>query len=146
MSIGKARFGDMLAFAGALLVVVSLLLAWYEGSSSGTLDAWDTFGLAVALIVVAAASALAMFVSAVAERSTALAVTASVWAVPLGLAGAIAAVVRLLERPDHATGLCAGPWLAFAGTLAILAGAWASVHDERGSLYPPAEPEPRPRP
>lgn len=146
MSIGKARFGDMLAFAGALVVIVSLLVAWYEGSSSGTLGAWDTFGAGVALIIVAAASALAMFVSAIVERSTAGAVMVSIWAVPLGLAGAIAAIVRLLERPDHATALCAGPWLAFAGTLAILAGAWASVHDERRSLYPPAEPELRPRP
>lgn len=146
MSLGKARFGDMLAFAGALLVVASLLVAWYEGSSSGTLDAWDTFGVGVVLLLIAALGALSMFVSALAERSTAMAVATSVWAVPLGVAGVIAAVVRLLERPEHATGLCAGPWLAFAGTLAILAGAWASVHDERGSLYPPAEPEPRPRP
>ncbi len=146
MNIGKARFGDMLAFAGALLVIVSLLLAWYEGSSSGTLDAWDTFGPAVVLLLIAALGALAMFATAVAERSTALAVSASVWAGPLGLAGAVAAVVRLLERPEHATGLCAGPWVAFAGALAIVAGAWASVHDERGSLYSPAEPEPRPRP
>ena len=68
------------------------------------------------------------------------------WTIPLGLAGLIAAVVRVLERPDHATGLCAGPWLALAGALAILAGAWRSVDDERGALYPPADPEPRPRP
>jgi hypothetical protein len=146
VNIGKARLGDMLALLGALLVIVSLLLAWYEGSSSGTLDAWDTFGPGVVLIVAAAVCALAMFASAVAEHATAVPVTAVVWTIPLGLAGVIAAIVRLLERPDHATGLCAGPWIAFAGTLAILAGAWTSIRDERGSLYPPAEPEPRPRP
>jgi hypothetical protein len=146
VNIGKARGGDMLASAGALLVVASLLAPWYEGSSSGTLGAWDTFGPGVVLIALAAASALAMFVSAVVERGTAVPVTASVWTIPLGIAGLIAAIVRLLERPDHATGLCAGPWLAFAGTLAILAGAWTSIRDERGSLYPPAEPDPRPRP
>jgi hypothetical protein len=146
MSLGKARVGEVLALAGALCVIVSLLLPWYEGSSSGTLDAWDTFGAGIVLIAAAAAAALAMFVSAVAERSTAVPVTAGVWAVLLGITGVIAAIVRLLERPDNATGLCAGPWLALAGTLAILAGAWASIRDERGSLYPPAEPQPRPRP
>jgi hypothetical protein len=146
MSLGKARGGDVLAFAGALCVVVSLLLPWYEGSSSGALDAWNTFGPSVVLLIAAAASALAMFLSALVERSTARAVAAGVWAIPLGLAGLIAALVRVLERPDHATGLCAGPWLAFAGALAILAGAWRSVGDERGALYPPADPEPRPRP
>jgi hypothetical protein len=145
MSLGKARGGDVLAFAGALCVVVSLLLRWYE-SPSGTLDAWDTFGPGVVLLIAAAASALVMFVSALVERSTARAVTAVVWTIPLGLAGLIAAFVRVLERPDHATGLCAGPWVAFAGALAIVAGAWRSVGDERGALYPPADPEPRPRP
>jgi hypothetical protein len=146
MSLGKARGGDVLAFAGALCVIVALLLPWYEGSSSGTLDAWDTFGPSVALLIVAAASAVAMFASALVERSTARAVATGVWTVPLGIAGLIAAIVRLLERPDHAGGLCAGPWLALVGALAILAGAWRSVGDERGTLYRPANPEPRPRP
>jgi hypothetical protein len=145
MSLGKARGGDVLAFAGALCVVVSLLLRWYE-SRSGTLDAWDTFGPGVVLLIAAAASAIAMFVSALFERNTAGAVAAGVWTIPLGLAGLIAAFVRVLERPDHATGLCAGPWLALAGALTIVAGAWRSVGDERGALYPPADPELRPRP
>jgi hypothetical protein len=146
MRLGKVRGGELLALAGAVVVIVSLLLPWYEGSSAGNLDAWDTFGPSVALLLVAVASALWMFVSALAERSTALAVVAVVWSVMLGLAGLIAAIVRVLERPDHATGLCAGAWLALAGAAAIFAGAWLAVHDERGSLYPPATPEPRPRP
>jgi hypothetical protein len=143
--LGKARGGDLLALAGALCVVVSLLLAWYE-SPSGTLDAWDTFGPAVVLLLGAAAAALAMFATAVVERGTAPAVAVSVCTMPLAIAGAIAAIVRVLERPEHATGLCAGAWLALAGALAILVGAWRSVGDERSSLYPPATPETRPRP
>ena len=145
MRLGKARGGDLLALAGALCVVVSLLLAWYE-SPSGTLDAWDTFGPAVVLLLGAAAAALAMFATAVMERGTAPAVAVSVCTIPLAIAGAIAAIVRVLERPEHATGLCAGAWLALAGALTILVGAWRSVSDERGSLYPPATPETRPRP
>lgn len=146
MRLGKVRGGELLALLGALCVIASTTLYWYEGSQAGLLDAWDTFGPAVVLLLLAAAGALVMLASALVERSTAAPVTASVWAVPLSIAGVIAAVVRLLERPEHATGLCAGPWLAFAGSLAILAGAWRSIGDERGSLYPPATPEARPRP
>jgi hypothetical protein len=66
-----------------------------------------------------------------------------VWCVSLGLAAVIAAVVRLLESPDHATGLAAGSWLALAGALAILAGAWQTLRDEHTSLYEPVQPRRR---
>jgi multidrug transporter EmrE-like cation transporter len=146
MSIAKVRGGELLALAGAVCVIVSLMLAWYEGSSSGTLDAWDTFGPGVVLLLVATAGALSLFFGTLAERSAAVSVAAAVWCIPLGMAGLIAAVLRVLERPDHATGVCAGAWLALAGVAAIFAGAWQAVHDERGSLYEPATPEIRPRP
>ena len=68
---------------------------------------------------------------------------AAIWSTLFGLVGVIAAIVRVLERPDSATSLCAGAWLALAGTILILAGSWQSMRDERTSLYPPASPEPR---
>jgi uncharacterized membrane protein HdeD (DUF308 family) len=146
MSFDKVRAGELLATAGAAGTIVSLLLPWYEGSSSGTLDAWDTFGAGVVLAIVAAASALWLLASTLTEHSVAMPVAAAVLTIPLAIAALAAAIVRVLERPDHATGTCAGPWVALAGVLAILTGAWLSIRDERGSLYPPATPEPRPRP
>ena len=145
MSLKQFRLGEMIATVGAVLLIVSLLKPWYE-TPIGALGVWDTFGPAVVLLLAALCAALAMVVSAVAERSTALPVSTAVWCVLLGLIAVIAAVVRVLERPDHATSLCAGAWLALAGAVAILAGAWQSLRDERTSLYAPASPEPRPRP
>lgn len=141
----RLRGGELLALAGAICVIVSLLLRWYE-SPIGDLDAWDTFGPAVALLIAAACGALAMVVSALTERSPALPVATAVWCVPLGLAAIVAAIVRLIERPDHATAVCAGAWLALVGAVLILAGAWQAMRDEHGSLYEPARPTPRPRP
>jgi uncharacterized membrane protein HdeD (DUF308 family) len=69
-----------------------------------------------------------------------------VWTVALGIIGLTAALVRLLERPHHASSLCAGPWVALAGAVSILGGAWLALRDERTSLYRPATPPPRPRP
>jgi hypothetical protein len=145
MSPGKIRTGELLALAGAACAIVALLVPYYE-SPTGRLTVWDTFGPAAALLLAATAAGLCMFATTLTERSTALPVAATVWAIPLGLAGLIAAIVRLLERPDHATGLCAGAWLALAGTLAILLGAWLAIRDERRSKYEPAMPAPRPRP
>lgn len=147
MSAGvrRIRAGELIALAGAVCVIVSLTEPWYE-SPTGTLDAWSTFGPAVVLLIVAAVAALVLFGATLTERSTALPVAAAVWSAFLGFTGVIAALVRLLERPDHATSLCAGAWLAFAGAVAILLGAWQSMRDERTSLYEPATPTPRPPP
>jgi hypothetical protein len=145
MSLRRMRLGEALALVGAILVIVSTFVASYEGPE-GTLDAWDTFGGAVILELAAVSAALAMVFSALTERSTALPVSTGVWCVPLGLIGTIAALVRVFERPDGASMTCIGVWLALAGTLAILLGAWRSIGDERPSLYQPARPKPRPRP
>jgi hypothetical protein len=146
MSLSKVRLGELLALLGAACVIVSLLVPYYEDPTTGTLTVWDTFGPAAALLLVATAAGLCLFATTLGERSTALPVVAAVWAVPLGLAGVISAIVRLLERPDHASAVCSGAWLALAGTLAILAGGWQAIRDERRSKYAPAAPAPRPRP
>jgi peptidoglycan/LPS O-acetylase OafA/YrhL len=145
VSLRRVRVGELLALAGAACVIVSLFEPWYEGGAA-TLDAWDTFGPAVVMLMLAAGAALALLASTVTERGTALPVATGVWSVLLGLIAVIAAVVRLLERPDHATSLCAGAWLALGGAVAILLGAWQSLRDERTSLYEPATPTPRPPP
>lgn len=145
MSLKRLRAGELLTLVGAACVIVSLFEPWYEGPQ-GQLDGWDTFGPAIVLLMLAACAALGLVVAALTERSMALPVATIVWTVPVALAAVIAAVVRVLERPDHATSLCAGAWLALAGAVTILAGAWQAMRDEHTSLYEPATPEPRPRP
>ncbi len=145
MSLRRLRLGELLAFAGAVGVIVALTLPWYEAAGRN-LDAWATFGPAVALLMLSAVGALALVLATVTERSTALPVAAAVWGTTLGIVGLIAAVVRVLERPDGATRLCAGAWLALAGAIAILAGCWQSMRDERTECYPPSDAEARPPP
>jgi hypothetical protein len=145
VNLRQLRLGELIVSAGCACVIISLFLNWYQ-TPLGRLDAWDTFGPAMVLVLAALSAGLAMVVSAVGERSPALPVSIGVWCVTLGFAGTIAALVRVLERPEHATGLCAGAWLALAGTIMITVGAWLALRDERTSLYPPVRPTPRPRP
>jgi hypothetical protein len=145
MSSKRLRVGELLALAGAVCMIVAFTRPWYE-NATGRLDAWDTFGPAVVLLLAATAAALALVVSALTERSTALPVSTAVWSVLFGLIAVVAAVVRVLERPAHATSLCAGAWLALAGAVAILLGAWQTLRDERPSRYAPAAPDLRPPP
>jgi len=145
VSLKRLRGGELLGLSGAICLIVGLFEPWYEGPI-GQLDAWDTFGGAVVLLLAALFAALAMVLSALTEQSTALPVSTAVWCVLLGFIGVIAAVVRVLERPDHASSLCIGAWLGLAGAVAILTGAWQVLRDERPSMYEPVRVEPRPRP
>ena len=145
--IRRMRSGELVVLCGVICVVVSMFTPWYS-SPIGNLDLWDTFGPGAALILAALCAGLAVIVSALAERdqNPSLAVGTAVWCVLVGLAGSIAAIVRVLERPDNAGSSRIGPWLGLAGTLAILLGAWLVLRDERPSLYSPVRPRPRPRP
>jgi len=140
--LSRLRLGELAALLGAACVGASLALFWYQ-TPEGNLSAWATFGPAVALLMLAALVALALVAATLTERSTALPVAAAVWGTLFGLIALVATLVRLLERPHHATALCGGPWLAFAGALLILAGSWQSMRDERTGRYPPASPKPR---
>jgi uncharacterized membrane protein HdeD (DUF308 family) len=137
--------GELLALVGAACVFVSLFLPSYQ-RATGSLDGWNTFGPAVALLLAAAVAACVLVVSNLTERTTAVPVAAAVWTFLFGLVAIVAAVVRLLERPDHVTGVSSGAWLALAGAVLIFLGAWWSMWDERPSLYEPTSPEPRPGP
>jgi hypothetical protein len=145
MSFRRARAGELIALAGAACVIVSLFERTYEGPS-GTLDGWDTFDVGVVLLILAALAAIGLFVAAITERSTAIPVALEVATIPVASIAVIAAIVRALERPDGATSVCFGAWLGLAGAVLILLGAWQATRDEHRSLYPPATPDPRPRP
>jgi hypothetical protein len=142
VSVRRLRLGELLAAAGAVCLIVSLTMRWYE-NAEGNLDVWSTFGPAVVLLILAAIAALVLLLATVTERTPALPVAAAVWGVLFGALAVVAAIVRVLERPDHATMLCAGAWLALVGAVAVLLGAWQSIRDERTSRYEPAAPEVR---
>lgn len=141
-SLRRLRAGELIALAGAICVIVSLFEPWYE-NASGRLSAWDTVGPALVLLMLAALVALGLVLATITERSTALPVAAAVWSTLFGIIAVIAAVVRLLERPQGASEICAGAWLALVGAILIVVGSWQSMRDERPSLYRPAQSTPR---
>jgi len=141
----RLRAGELLALVGGGCVIVSLFLRNYE-NASGKLTGLDTFGPALALMLIAAAAALALAAATVTERSAAIPIAAAVWTSVLGVVAVVAALIRVLERPQHATMVCSGSWLALGGAVAILVGASLSMRDQRPSLYDPPTPETRPPP
>ena len=93
------------------------------------------------LLLAVAVAGLAPVALAAVRRSPALPLAASVVGSVVGVVGVVLALVRLLGDPGTAT------WLGLAGTLAITAGCWLGVRDERAGRAPESpEPELRPTP
>jgi hypothetical protein len=134
----RLRAGELIALAGAICAVVSMFLPAYE-SSLGRLTGWDTFGPASVLIAAAAAASLALAVSTLGERSTALPVSLGVWSTLLSIGAVVASVVRVFERPQGASSALIGTWLVLAGSIAMLVGSWQSMRDERTATYRPPQ-------
>ena len=138
----RLRRGELVAGAGALLLLVTLFMHWYTGSDGYYLpqDGWGSVGWLVLIpVVLAIAVALALVVATLIERdSTAIPVAIGVVTVPLGLLATPAVVVRLLAEPGLGSGLTDAQvevelpaFLGLAGAVAILVGAWIAIGDER---------------
>jgi len=142
MKLSRLRTGELLAAAGALALAGLTFLPWYR-SRTGSLSAWDNFGVTDVLIVAAIVAATTLTLATVTERTPALPVASAIWATLAAVLAVLAILTGLVNLPDHAVGLRAGSWLGLLAALAILAGSWQSLRDERTSRYPLAEPEPR---
>jgi hypothetical protein len=67
---------------------------------------------------------------------------------PIGALGTLLVVIRIVNPPgpNELVSLCAGIWVALAGVLAVTAGAWWSLRDERNRGVPAGPVEVRPTP
>ncbi|HLI32431.1 MAG TPA: hypothetical protein VKU89_06815 [Solirubrobacteraceae bacterium] len=142
----RLRSGELIALAGAACLIAGMLLPAYDRAGGGSLSLWATFGPAAAFVMLAGVGAIAVAASAIFERSSAVPIATAVWATWGAIAGVIAAIVRVLERPTGAGGVAAGGWLLLAGALLCLVGCWGAMRDERTDAYEPPTVAPKPPP
>ena len=126
--------GPVLAALGAVLILVSLFLPWFDPGGS----AWTVFEL---IDLVLAGLALAALVAAV-ERVGVRKLPAV--PVPLWVAGVVVFVLvgsQLLNHPPAAIGssVDTGAWLALGGAALMLVGGLLSWARIRFVLRPPAD-------
>ena len=133
--------GATVAAAGGIVLLVSLFLDWY-GDDREAFSAWTLFEVIDLLLAAIALLALSAFVSRAG-------IEPRLPDAPLLLLGAAAVVLtgsQLIDGPPAAfeLELQTGAWLALAGALAMLAGAFMSVARVSFSVEhrePPADPE-----
>jgi hypothetical protein len=135
----RLRAGELLAGAGAVALGVLSVLDWWPGRSG-----WSALGWAGdALVAVALALALWLVVATATGARVSRAVAAGVLATLTATAALVVVAVRVLDG-----GARWPAWLGLAGALALAAGGWRSIADERtdapesAAVAPPARPAP----
>jgi hypothetical protein len=145
----RVSAGALVAGLGAILLLISLFLDWFEPG----LTAWDTFeivDLLLALIALAALAAAAASLDLRVPLDDRL-------LLPLGGAAALLVVHALVDHPPAAIGAdpAEGAWLALAGALLLLLGGLLTVvrvslafdvERNRGSRRAGSPPPPPPPP
>jgi hypothetical protein len=133
--------GAVLAAVGALMILVSLFLDWYEPD----LSAWTTFEIVDLLLAAISAAVLVAALSRLARISRTALLIRDAWLPTLGAAAFVLVLVALVNHPPATIGLGekVGIWIALAGSVLMLLGTLAGR--ARVSLsFSLREPEPGP--
>jgi cytochrome bd-type quinol oxidase subunit 2 len=151
----RLRSGELIAGAGAILLLVSMFLDWYGVSLStvslgsfqlphASTNAWDSFTVVDILLALTIASGLTLVWSQATRRSPAVPVAFSVLSTVLAILSALVTLWRIVDPPaiDLPGRLGAivaphlsrtvevGAWIGLLATVVTAVGAWRSLRQE----------------
>jgi uncharacterized membrane protein len=135
------RPGEVIAGIGGLVLLVSLFTSWYVGGVS----AWEALTVIDVILALVALLGIALLVTQAIMRRPGWPVALSVLTSTLGFIAAVLVLLRIVDLPET-DGLAGGVWLALAGVIALTAGAWLAMGDERNRNVPEPRVEVRPAP
>jgi len=146
VDLRRLRFGEWLAVAGGIALIVSLLLPWYDGPTE-PLSGYEAMTIVDILLTAVALWAITLGVLQATQDAPAKPVAFGVMSVVFGAIAVLLVVFRLIDAPADGLEVRPSAWLGLAAALAITVGGWRSIAAEyvRG-LPPDLEPELRATP
>lgn len=129
MDVRRLRGGELLAGAGAVALLVVMFLGWFGGRS-----AWESMPVVRVLLVALILCSLTIVVLTVTSRTVAMACSAAVITIGAGVITLLPVAYRVAinEPGTNATvTVDAGAYLGLLLVLAVIAGAWRTLADER---------------
>jgi drug/metabolite transporter (DMT)-like permease len=151
VDLRRLRVGEWLAAAAGVLLIVSLLLPWYQPllpiAPYDSLTGFQALSVIDILLALTAAVGVTLAVFQVTRTSPALPVAFGVLTVVIGLLATLLVLSRLIDVPRDELEPMYGAWIALLATIALTAGGWLSLANEHVRGLPPdREPELRPAP
>jgi hypothetical protein len=153
MDLRRLRPAEYVMTAASLALVVSLFLPWYSvptvnghpvtdgwtayapvhfGSSS--FAGWHAFAAVDVILVACAAVALLVVFLQATQRTPALPIVSSVASTWTGLVAVVIVALNVIDRPDRFADTRYGAWIGLVAAVAMLAGSWWGMRDERTGL------------
>lgn len=161
MRLGRLRAGELLAVAGAVVLLIVLFLDWFAVGAAISeplgerTSGWATLGWAAdALMVVAVLSTAWLALALVTRRLVAVVLAIGVLTTVAATATLVVVALRVLvAQPDLGLGLSdaavdvrAPAWIGLAAAAVLALGAWLSLRDERTDAPENVVVAPPPRP
>jgi hypothetical protein len=129
MDVGRLRSGELLTAAGTVGLAVVLFADWFGGRSG-----WSTMPVGRVLLVLTIVLALTLVVLTLRARAVSMATTASIVTLGIGALALLYLLYRVgIDEPGRnaLVSVDTGAYLGLLCLLALLAGTWRSLADER---------------
>lgn len=137
MDARRLSWGEWLAGACGVLMLVALFLPWYSAGGQ-SVTAWQSMAVDDVILAIAAVLAIAAAFIVSLRRLSGFSVAATSLAILPAIVGLVVTVYRLVSpAPLVDVSLEAGAWLGLVAAIGIFIGAWAGATDEG-----PARPSP----
>lgn len=130
MDLRRLSWGEWLAGAAGIVMIVTLFLPWYSAGGH-SVNAWQSMAVDDVILCVSALLAIAAAFIVGVKRLSSMSVAATSLAIlPAGV-GLIVTVYRLISpAPPVDVSLGVGAWLGLAAAIGISVGAWNGATDE----------------
>lgn len=129
MDVRRLRSGELVAGVGAAALAVAMFLDWFGGRS-----AWETLTVGRVLLVLTIALAATLVVITLRKRAVSMATSSATITVGVGALTLLYLLYRVgIDEPGRngVVSIDAGAYLGVGCALAIVAGAWRALADER---------------
>jgi ABC-type xylose transport system permease subunit len=130
VDLRKLRNGDWIALAGGVALIVSLFLPWY-GAGGETANGWQSLTVIDVVLCICALFGIAQWFFTAQQPTPAVPLGAAGLSAWTGLLAILLTVIRLIDAPADGLGVEYGVYVALIASIALFAGAWRSLGDER---------------
>jgi len=131
MDLRRLRAGEWIAALAGAALLASLFMGWYEVSGSATETGWQAFAIVDLLLAAVALFAIALVPVTAAQRVPAIPLAQDALVAIAGKLAALLILIRIAWTPGDTSGVEPGAWLGFVAAVAIVAGGWIAMRDER---------------